>query len=268
MHESFSLLALGGGRVIDAAKAVAAAHRLEVAVVPTTLSGAEMTPLHRPLPDGRGASRVTPRLVVTDPELLTQPLPGLAATAMNAFGHAFEAFYLPGRSPVVAAAALMAARLLVNGLEAAEGERRALALGGLLAGYAIGSTGLGFHHALCQTVVRETGAPHAQVYAVLAPHSLRFMLSRARPELAPLVELLAGGSRDEAARERLTRDEAAVERVTALAARAGVAGLAALGVTAAQLPALARAAAQRAEVRRAVRRPSPDDLEDLLRRAL
>src|SRR6476661_2865171 len=44
--------ALGGGRVVDTAKAVAAARRLEAPgvramAVPTTLSGAEMTWVHR-----------------------------------------------------------------------------------------------------------------------------------------------------------------------------------------------------------------------------
>ena len=49
------LVALGGGRVIDVAKAIAAVRGVRVAALPTTLSGAEMTAIHR-LPDGpRGA---------------------------------------------------------------------------------------------------------------------------------------------------------------------------------------------------------------------
>ena len=41
------LVALGGGRVIDAAKAIAAVRGMRVAALPTTLSGAEMTRIHR-----------------------------------------------------------------------------------------------------------------------------------------------------------------------------------------------------------------------------
>ena len=42
------LVALGGGRVIDVAKALAAADPpRRVAAIPTTLSGAEMTAVHR-----------------------------------------------------------------------------------------------------------------------------------------------------------------------------------------------------------------------------
>ena len=48
------LVALGGGRVIDVAKAIAAVGGVRVAAMPTTLSGAEMTAIHR-LPEGREA---------------------------------------------------------------------------------------------------------------------------------------------------------------------------------------------------------------------
>ena len=46
-----TLVALGGGRVIDTAKAIAAVRGGRVCAIPTTLSGAEMTAIHR-LPAG------------------------------------------------------------------------------------------------------------------------------------------------------------------------------------------------------------------------
>ena len=49
--DSPALVALGGGRVIDTAKAIAAVRGGRVAALPTTLSGAEMTAIHK-LPDG------------------------------------------------------------------------------------------------------------------------------------------------------------------------------------------------------------------------
>ena len=62
-----TLVALGGGRVIDVAKAIAAVRGGRVAAIPTTLSGAEMTGIHR-LPDGHEAPRlVRPALVLGDP---------------------------------------------------------------------------------------------------------------------------------------------------------------------------------------------------------
>ncbi|MGE0068511.1 MAG: iron-containing alcohol dehydrogenase, partial [Solirubrobacterales bacterium] len=91
-----ALVALGGGRVIDTAKAVAAVTGAEVAAIPTTLSGAEMTAIHR-LPTGaedRAGERVRPRLVIADPDAMTgQPAAQLRASAMNALAHAADSLY-------------------------------------------------------------------------------------------------------------------------------------------------------------------------------
>ena len=82
--ESRSLVALGGGRPIDVAKAVASVTGARVAAIPTTLSGAEMTGIHR-LPAGaesRVASLVRPALVVADPVAMTsQPEAALRTSA-------------------------------------------------------------------------------------------------------------------------------------------------------------------------------------------
>ena len=81
-----TLLALGGGRVIDVAKALAAADPpRRVAAAPTTLSAAEMTRGHRHAVGVDPATpRVRPHVVVNDPELsASQPEPGLAASALN-----------------------------------------------------------------------------------------------------------------------------------------------------------------------------------------
>src|SRR5262249_50068697 len=82
-------VALGGGRVIDVAKALAAVRRGRCAAIPTTLSGADMTRGHR-LPEGAAeVARVRPAVVVLDPELAaSQPLPDLAGSALNALAHA------------------------------------------------------------------------------------------------------------------------------------------------------------------------------------
>lgn len=81
------LVALGGGRVIDVAKALAAADPpRRVAAVPTTLSAAEMTSLHR---HAAGVPSHTPHVrpvvVINDPALsASQPEPALTASALNA----------------------------------------------------------------------------------------------------------------------------------------------------------------------------------------
>jgi alcohol dehydrogenase class IV len=97
---------------------------------------------------------------------------------MNALAHAAEALYGPGRNPVASMAALRAAGLLARGVE--EGGRDDLALGAVLAGYALGSAGFSLHHVLCQTVVRVCGTSHSVTNAAVLPHSLAAMVRASR----------------------------------------------------------------------------------------
>ena len=173
------LVALGGGRVIDAAKAIGGADGLAVAAVPTTLSGAPMTAFHR-MPAGvEDFKLVRPALVVAQPALMaSQPMPPLAASAMNALAHAVEALYGPMRSPVTSMAARRAVELFESALGESEPRRNDLALASILAGYAVGCAGFAVHHAVCQTTVRVLGTPHAQTNAVMLPHSVAFVAGR------------------------------------------------------------------------------------------
>jgi alcohol dehydrogenase class IV len=172
------VVALGGGRVIDTAKAIVAARGSgRAAAVPTTLSGAEMTRTHR-LVKGTKAS-VRPAIVINDPALVaSQPTPELAASALNALGHAIEGPLTPKANPVATLAAREGARLLVGAFDGADPDRDALALGALLAGYAIDSQGYGLHHVLAQTMVRIGGAGHGPANAVLLPHSIPALAKR------------------------------------------------------------------------------------------
>ena len=75
------VVALGGGRVVDAAKAIAGVRGTRTAAIPTTLSGAEMTPFHRTPAGVEGARLVRPALVIAEPALMaSHSLPQLAAS--------------------------------------------------------------------------------------------------------------------------------------------------------------------------------------------
>jgi alcohol dehydrogenase class IV len=236
--EGEHLVALGGGRVIDVAKALAAADPpRRVSAIPTTLSAAEMTPFHR---HATGVPAETPfarpRLVVNDPTLCaSQPPQDLAASALNSLGHAVEAPLTIFANPASLTVAIEATAHLVGafGAGTAEPNRDALALGALLSGYAIGFTGLGIHHVMAQTAVRYAGTGHGPANAVLLPHTVRALEHRS-PERIAALEEAAGGPLSSIARR--------------IAALAGATRLRELGVERDALPILADEAAARPQL--------------------
>lgn len=254
------VVGLGGGRVVDAAKAVAAAEGVPCAAVPTTLSGAEMTPFHR-LPAGvDGVAPVRPALVVAVPELMaSQPQPDLTASAMNALAHAVEALYVKLANPVTELAALRAAALIAGAVRGDAAGRESLALGAVLAGYAVGMTGYGVHHVVSQTIVRVAHTPHSHTNAVMLPHAVRLMEDRAPEPLGRLAEAL-GAERPVAA--------LATQAVAGLAARTGVSSLSALGVEERMLGRIASEASGRPQLDNTPSAPREDELLALLREAL
>ena len=245
------LVALGGGRVIDTAKAIGGVTGGAVAAIPTTLSGAELTPFHRTPAGVEGARMVRPSLVVADPLLMaSQPATELAASAMNALAHGMEALYTPLANPVAERAALRGAELI-----AADD----VALGALLCGWASGMTGFAVHHATCQLLVRTAGSPHAQTNAVMLPHFAGMMAGRVPGVMGEFARALGDpeGSPD-----------AAAGRAAELSARSGHTRLATLGVEERHLAPVAAAVMQHPALRNTPDPPDEDELLALLRDAL
>jgi maleylacetate reductase len=183
------LVALGGGRVIDVAKALAAADPpREVLAIPTSLSGAEMTRVHRHAQGiAPNTPRVRPVVVINDPTIsASQPAPALAASSANALGHAVTALFSDCATPISRAVAGEAIQRLVNGWSDGDPDRDAVALGALLAGWAVDHSGLGPHHVLAQSAVRVAPLGHAQANAALLPATIRATRSRRHAELERL----------------------------------------------------------------------------------
>ena len=246
------IAALGGGRAIDTAKAVAAAlgPPARALAVPTTLSGAEMTAGHR---HAAGVAESTPRVrcavVVCDPALAaSQPEPELAASALNALAHAVEGPCTTAAHPVAALAAHDAARRLARAFAGAAPDQDELALGALLAGFVIDSTGFGLHHVLAQTLVREGRASHGQANALLLPHTAAALARRFPAQDAAMTAALGAPAAEVAAR---------------LVPRTGATRLRDLGVTHAQLDACAALAAERPQLDATPPRPDADELRAL-----
>jgi alcohol dehydrogenase class IV len=199
------LVAFGGGRVIDSAKAIAAVRGGEVAAIPTTLSGAPLTAIHR-LPVGHDAAAgVRPVLVIAYSEAMTSaPEPQLRATAMNALAHGSDSLFTPLADEDSRATGLRGAELIAQALDQSPGrrDRAALALGALLCGIAVDRAGIALHHVLGQTSVRVLGIPHAETYAALLPQTMEEMRGRAPDQARALAEAL--GTEPDRLRERIT----------------------------------------------------------------
>jgi maleylacetate reductase len=245
------LVALGGGRVIDTAKAIAGVTGAPVAAIPTTLSGAELTPFHRTPAGVEGARMVRPSLVVADPRLMaSQPGPELWASAMNALAHGMEALYTPLANPVAETAALRGARAIFD---------EDVALGALLCGWASGMTGFAVHHATCQLLVRTAGMPHAQTNAVMLPHFAGLMASRVPGVMGELARALGDADGD---------PDSAAGRASKLSARSGHTRLATLGVEEEHLAPVAAAVMQHPALANTPEPPDEAELLELLRNAL
>ena len=275
------IVALGGGRVIDVAKALAAAANarygaadspgaasrrglVRAMAVPTTLSGAELTSGHRHATGVDDATpRVRPAVVVFDPALAaSQPIPELAASSLNALGHAVEGPCTVRANPVATLAAHEAARLIAGGWSTEEPDRETLALGALLAGYVIDSTGLGLHHIVAQSLVRAAGAGHGPANAAVLPHTIGALATRTPRAIAALDAAVHG--------EQLAATEAHDTPPTAaglvavarhIGARAGATSLRAIGVDEAALGKAADAAAARPQL---ANTPPPATRDEIL----
>lgn len=258
--EADLVVALGGGRVVDTAKALAAARPgRRAAAIPTTLSAAEMTWVHRHAAGvPPGTAHVRPAIVLNDPALsASQPLPALAASAANALAHAVEGPLTPRASPVPTLAAHEAIRLTARALAEDDGgagaqapdlgepARDLLALAALLSGYAIDAAWYGLHHVCSQTLVRVGAAGHGPANAAMLPVTAAALRERF-PEALAAQDDAAGRPVEDLARE--LRD------------RAGLDGLRATGVERRRLPDCARAAAARAELDNTPPRPGESEL--------
>lgn len=196
------VVSFGGGSCADLAKAVCFFSEQEAGApgssyldrpllphlsVPTTYSGAELTPFFGMTDEttrrksGAGGPTISPRAAVYDPELTLSTPPRVSAeTGMNALAHCVECAYSPRRTPEAEAIALAGTARIAAALPevvAAPTDldaREEMLIGAVLGGRALLNASMGVHHGLAQLVGGRTGMPHGLANAVILSHAIRF----------------------------------------------------------------------------------------------
>ena len=187
------VVSFGGGSCADLGKAVCFFLEQQAAVVlphvsvPTTYSGAELTPFFGMTDEatrqksGAGGPTLAPVAAVYDPVLtFDTPVRVSAETGMNALAHGVECAYSPARTPEAEAVALAAVERIGAALPAVVDEpgdlaaRTAMLAGAVLGGRCLQNASMGVHHGLAQLLGGRTGIPHGLANAVMLAHAMRF----------------------------------------------------------------------------------------------
>lgn len=195
------LVSFGGGSCADLAKAVCFFVEqggapgtsyvdrplLPHVAVPTTYSGAELTPFFGITEEatgrksGAGGPTTAPVAALYDPELtLDLPARVSAETGMNALAHGVECAWSPSRTPEAEAVALACVERVAAALpEVVDdpgdlGARTRMLSGAVLGGRCLQNAAMGVHHGLAQLVGARSGIPHGLANAVLLAHAVRF----------------------------------------------------------------------------------------------
>ncbi|MGB5332641.1 MAG: iron-containing alcohol dehydrogenase [Woeseiaceae bacterium] len=220
-----SLIAVGGGSVMDTAKAVnilvseggeflrayVGAHKLTrplkplIAIATTAGTGSEVTTVavikdtHKQKKDAFQSTHLMPAVAVIDPRM-TQTVPPVitAATAMDALTHAVEAFTCIAKNPLSDAYASAAIRKIVTALPlvlAKPGHadaRLELAEAATMAGIAFSNSMVGLVHAIGHSLGAVCHLHHGTCMSLLLPYVLEYNFDAIQDDLGALLPFLAG----------------------------------------------------------------------------
>lgn len=269
------VVSFGGGSCADLGKAVCFFLEQQAGIVlphvsvPTTYSGAELTPFFGMTDEatrrktGAGGPTLAPVAAVYDPVLtLDTPARVSAETGMNALAHGVECAYSPVRTPEADAIALACIERIGSSLPDVVDEPGDLAArtrmleGAALGGRCLQNASMGVHHGLAQLTGGRTGIAHGLANAVLLAHAMRFNQSAVGDAAYRIGAAL--GDPDDAA--------GAIDR---LRERIGLPGrLSECGVSEDDVEAIARLSQDNRNVQANARRVSEDDARAILTAAL
>ena len=201
-----SIVAVGGGSVMDTAKAIGIIinnpefadvrslegvaptkkHAVFTIAVPTTAGTAAEVTINYVITDVEKKRKFVcvdvndiPEVAVVDPEMMySMPKPLTAATGMDALTHAIEGYITKGHCAISDMFHLEAIRLIAKNLRAAvendEAGREGMALGQYIAGMGFSNVGLGIVHAMAHGLSALYDTPHGVAFAILLPLGLEY----------------------------------------------------------------------------------------------
>lgn len=222
-HDARWIAAIGGGSVMDLAKACAGlleaplpavdhhngapletSHIPFIAAPTTAGTGSEATSVSVLTNAQTGVKKSIrhsshlPSLVILDHELLDScPAPVIAASGMDALTQAIEAYISKGASWMSDQFALEGVRLIARAIPnvyaGARGDiARELLLGSYLAGLALSNARLGVVHGLAHPLGARYKLPHGLVCAIALPLAIRFNRSAMGPKYSNLSDAMGG----------------------------------------------------------------------------
>lgn len=219
------ILGVGGGSIMDAAKAIAfctvnagdvsdyifgkkqGAGALPIVLLPTTCGtgseGNQIAVLTNPETKDKKAlytMQVMPRVSVIDPDVMTtMPKSVLSSVGFDAFTHSLEAYTSKKANPITDAQALLGMQLLADDLpklvsgEGGAAEWEAVSLAATLGGMVIGAAGVSAAHGMEHPASGLKNIVHGRGLAALTPPIVE-RLASAAPEKFARVSVLLGGS--------------------------------------------------------------------------
>lgn len=230
------ILGVGGGSIMDAAKAIAfctvnagdvsdyifgkkqGAGALPIVLLPTTCGtgseGNQIAVLTNPETKDKKAlytMQVMPRVSVIDPDVMTtMPKSVLSSVGFDAFTHSLEAYTSKKANHITDAQALLGMQLLADDLpklvsgEGGAAEWEAVSLAATLGGMVIGAAGVSAAHGMEHPASGLKNIVHGRGLAALTPPIVE-RLASADPEKFARVSVLLGGSGAEDCAESIRR---------------------------------------------------------------
>jgi len=216
------IVAVGGGSVIDCAKAIGivSTNKIDVRLFEGVDQVLNPGPPLICIPTTAGTSAdisqfciivnsderykmaiisksMVPDVALVDPETTLSMDPYLTAcTGIDALTHAIEAFVSTANSPIVDAHALAAMKLVWDNIETAVGSpgnveaREKMMMASLQAGLAFSNASLGAVHALAHSLGGYLDLPHGECNALLLEHVARFNYAASPERFAQINQVL------------------------------------------------------------------------------